>query len=474
MSEKTKEGMAERQQHPEQNGKRSLRGIKIRTMNYVMIFVSIILYVVLIWVTVYASRRYDEMISATDAYIRYQEKASLVEEGSDYLTEQVRLYVVDADAAYVDNYFREVYIIRSRDRALEELKGNEGKSGALDFLQRALDSSNRLMEREIYAMKLVSVAAGQDMSGCPDVEEVALEQADGELSPEEMLEEAREMVFGAAYQDMKGDIESNISYFLSSVKEDMRKNQQDSAAGLKQVMIRQKILISILFVETLLTFVLILCLIVKPLHIYVNNIKEEKRLDIVGAYEFKYLALTYNDIYELNAANEVMLRNQAENLRREAEHDPLTGIANRRAFDDWRTLLKTKISPLALLIVDVDRFKQVNDGHGHEMGDRILKKVATLLVEAFRDTDIVARIGGDEFAVIVVDITENMKEVIRGKIRNINNALLNPVGDLPRTSLSVGGAFSESGFADDLYKKADQALYVVKENGRCGCRFDGE
>ena len=289
-----------------------------------------------------------------------------------------------------------------------------------------------------------------------------------------MLEKARELVFGISYQETKGAIENNISYFLSSVRDDMRKNQQDSAAGLKQVMANQKVLISILFVETILTFVLILCLIVKPLHIYVNNIKEEKRLDIVGAYEFKYLALTYNDIYELNAANEVMLRNQAENLRREAEHDPLTGIANRRAFDDWKTLLKTKISPMALLIVDVDQFKQVNDKHGHEMGDRILKKVAGLLEETFRDTDIAARIGGDEFAVIVVDITKDMKEVVRDKINNINNELLNPSEDLPRTSLSVGGAFSQSGFEDDLYKRADEALYAVKENGRCGCRFYGE
>lgn len=466
--------MTERERHPEQSRKRPVRGIKIRNMNYVMIFVSFVLYIVLIWVTAYASRKYDDMISATDAYVRYQEQASLVGEGSDYLTEQVRLYTVEMNVDYVENYFREVYVTRSRDAALEELRRNEVNGSALDFLQSALDSSNKLMEREIYAMKLVSTARGQDMSGFSDVEGVDLKQEDEALSPEEMVEKAKELVFGTSYQETKGMIENNISYFLSSMKEDMRRDQQESAAGLKQVMARQNALISILFVETILTFVLILCLIVKPLHIYVNNIKEEKRLDIVGAYEFKYLALTYNNIYELNAANEVMLRNQAENLRREAECDHLTGIGNRRAFDDWRTLLKAKGSPMALLIVDVDRFKQVNDGYGHEMGDRILKKVASLLVEAFRETDVTARIGGDEFAVIVVDITEEMKEVIREKIGNINNVLRNPAGELPQVSLSVGGAFSESGFEDTLYKRADEALYAVKENGRCGCRFYGE
>lgn len=467
-------GTEEREQQMGKDRKKPLRGIKIQTMNYVMIFVSFILYVILIWVTVYASRKYDDMILATDAYIQYQEHASQVGEGSDYLTEQVRLYTVEAEVSNVENYFEEVYVTRSRDRALEELREDQVEQRAIEFLQNALDSSNELMEREIYAMKLVSTAKGHDMSSFPDVEKVVLEQADRELGSEEMMKKAREMVFGASYQETKRAIESSISYFLDSVKDDMKQNQQDSAAGLKRVMTRQKVLISILFVETILTFLLILCLIVKPLHVYVNNIKDEKRLDIMGAYEFKYLALTYNDIYELNAANEVMLRNQAEVMRRKAEHDPLTGIANRRAFDDWRILMKVRANPLAFLIVDVDRFKQVNDGYGHEIGDQVLKKVAALLVEAFRDTDITARIGGDEFAVIVVDITTDARNVIRKKINHMNHILMNPEDGLPQVSLSVGGAFSQNGFEDNLYKKADEALYKVKENGRCGCRFYGE
>lgn len=459
-------------QETENRGKKkSVRGIKIRTMNYAMIFISFVLYIFLLCVTFYASRKYDAMISATDAYINYQEYASRVGEGSDYLTEQVRLYAVEMDPVYVEDYFTEVYDTRSRERALEELEKYEIRDSAYGYLQSALDNSNRLMEREIYAMKLIAIAKGQDMSAFPDVENAQLKDSDRELSAEEMIDEARNMVFGSAYQDTKRLIESNISYFLNSVKEDTRAEQQSSVRDLERIMLQQQILISILFVETILTFVLILCLIVKPLHIYVNNIKEEKRLDIVGAYEFKYLALTYNDIYELNAANELMLRNQAENLRHQAEHDPLTGIYNRGAFDEWKALLKAKASPMALLIIDVDKFKLVNDGYGHEMGDKVLKKVASLLVEAFRETDICARIGGDEFAVIVANVTKEMKNAIYEKIKNINNMLMNPVGELPQVSLSVGGAFSESGFGEDLYHKADSALYVVKENGRCGCRF---
>ena len=187
-------------------------------------------------------------------------------------------------------------------------------------------------------------------------------------------------------------------------------------------------------------------------------------MEITGSYEFKYLALTYNDIYELNAANEEMLRYRAE-------HDPMTGIMNRGAFENLKKLMEVKAIPLAFLIIDVDKFKLVNDNFGHEVGDLVLKKVAKLLQESFRATDYPARIGGDEFAVILTDMTVEMQPVIEGKIQKMNEILMNPEDGLPQVSLSVGGAFSEKGFTEDLYKRADVALYEVKEHGRCGCRF---
>ena len=229
-------------------------------------------------------------------------------------------------------------------------------------------------------------------------------------------------------------------------------------------MAQQRMLISVLFIENIMIFFLIILLVIKPLRIYIENIEDKEKLKISGSYEFKYLALTYNNIYELNAVNEAKLHYRAE-------HDALTGIMNRGAFDTCRQILRTKQEPLALIIIDVDKFKQVNDGYGHEMGDKVLKQVAKLLVESFRSTDYPARIGGDEFAVVVTDAREDMRFVIDKKIREINETLLNPKGNLPKVSISVGVAFSSCGFEDDLYKKADEALYEVKKNGRCGCVF---
>ena len=449
----------------EEKRNKGIKGVKIKNINIYMMVVSCILYIFLIGATIHASQKYNAMISATEDYIACEQNAELIKEGSDYLTEQVRLYTVTKDAEYVENYFHEVYQTKRRDMALEQMKGFNVSDEISGYLQTAMDYSNRLMTDEIYAFRLIAQAGETAREALPDdVWNMELAEEDCDLSPEEMEEKARKIVFGSAYQENKELIMENISYFADSIVEDTMQKQQKSASDLKNTMTQQRILISVLFIENIFVFILIILLVIKPLRIYIENIEDKEKLNFAGSYEFKYLALTYNNIYELNTANEAML-----NYR--AEHDALTGIINRGAFERLKQILKTKQTPIALMILDVDKFKQVNDQYGHEMGDAVLKKVAKLLEENFRATDHPARIGGDEFAVILTDATEEMKPVIEEKVQNINNRLLNPENDLPKVSLSVGIAFSANGFGDDLYKKADSALYVTKENGRCGYTF---
>lgn len=446
-------------------GKKSVKGIRIRTANICMMIVSCIFYIFLIVVTFKASQRYNTMISAMEDYIGCEENASLVKEGSDYLTEQVRLYTVTMDTECMEAYFEEAYVAKRRDTALEQMKLYHVSEESNQYLQQALNNSNQLMEREIYAMKLISVAMGYDEDNLPDdVKGTELSEEDALLNGGEMIDKAWDMVFGEAYRQEKESIMGNISYFLDGVVTETLQKQTDSVVNLKRTMTEQRILITILFIENILTFFLIIILVIKPLKIYIENIEGQKKLSVSGSYEFKYLALTYNNIYELNATNEAIL-----NYR--AEHDALTGIINRGAFDRLKLLMKEKDGNLGLMIIDVDKFKLVNDGYGHEVGDKVLIKVAKLLEDSFRSTDYPARIGGDEFAVILTDAGKNMQSVIEEKVRSMNEELQNPQDGMPKVSLSVGVAFSEHGFEDDLYNRADAALYEVKENGRCGCRF---
>ncbi len=457
----------------EENRNKSIKGIKIRSLNLAMIFVACILYLLLIYATFYASHYFSNLVSATEQFVTCEHNADLVQEYSDYLTEQARLYALTGKSEYLEAYFREILIDQNREAAIDALRSHHADDEAFIHLQEALDKSNELVGREIYSMMLVSEASGHHLkdllSDLPidipeEIQNMELSSADLLLNSEEMTDKAHDIVFGASYQEVKLNIETNVSYFLTHILDTHKKLQTDSTLDLKKALTRQQVLISILFVENVLTFIMIIQLIVKPLQIYVNNIKDEKKLEIIGSYEFKYLALTYNSIYELNTANEATLRYQAE-------HDPLTGIINRGAFDKLKQFFQLNPKPLAFLIIDVDKFKLINDGYGHEVGDMVLKKVARLLEESFRATDYPARIGGDEFAIIIADVSPDLAPMIQSKIVAMNETLMNPSDSLPKVSLSVGGAFSELGFTDDLYQRADTALYHVKEHGRCGCRF---
>lgn len=444
------------------------KGVRIHAINVILILIACVLYILLFYATVRVSDKYEAALSATNDYIECEKNAALVSDGSDYLTEQVQLYAVTLDPQYATAYFEEVNTTQRREKALNELKKYPVGKTALEFLEIAMENSNNLMEREIYSMKLISTAQKYDAQGLPEeVQAVELSAADKRLSKSNMIEKGRKLVFGSHYQGAKISIEGNIAYFLNTVVKDTKEHQQDSRAALKRTMTRQRILIALLCIQTIITFMLIRVLIIKPLNIYTDSIRQKKTLEKAGTYEFQCLAEAYNNIYQVNEANQALLRHRAN-------RDSLTGIMDRDSFDELRNHLKVTPKPIALLIIDVDKFEDISDTYSKEVGAEILKKVARLLEKSFRTTDLPARIGRDEFAVILTDMVPSLKSVIRNKVNAMNKMLQNPGDDLPSVTLSAGVAFSKEGFSDSLFKEADLALDYVKEHGRCGCNFYGD
>ena len=153
-----------------------------------------------------------------------------------------------------------------------------------------------------------------------------------------------------------------------------------------------------------------------------------------------------------------------------AVRDPLTGLYNRAGYEQHMAGLDVKET--ALLLIDADHFKEVNDEHGHEVGDRILKKVADALRDSFRADDCICRIGGDEFAVLMHSPDGLLEDLITARVRDINSTLSDISDGLPAASISVGAAFG--GEAEDierLFENADLALYERKHKGRGGVCF---
>lgn len=157
-----------------------------------------------------------------------------------------------------------------------------------------------------------------------------------------------------------------------------------------------------------------------------------------------------------------------------ANTDPLTGLANRRRFVDelTRSLRRAERygETLALAIFDLDRFKSVNDGHGHEVGDRLLVEVARLLGEGLRDTDLVARLGGEEFGAILSHVGVEAAREVTERMRRSVAALRLPLecGAELRSTISAGVAVYPIHGIDDrtLLRRADAALYEAKRGGR--------
>ncbi|GAA4979464.1 diguanylate cyclase [Kineococcus glutinatus] len=159
-------------------------------------------------------------------------------------------------------------------------------------------------------------------------------------------------------------------------------------------------------------------------------------------------------------------------LRRQAGVDPLTGLGTRRVLDDATRHALDRAGALgtALVVVDIDRFKAVNDTHGHLAGDAALAHVAGVLEARCREQDVVARMGGDELAVLMpgcpVEAAARRAEQFVAAVRAA--PLLLPGGTAVPLSISagVGHAPDGSGGTRDLYADADAALYAAKRGGR--------
>jgi diguanylate cyclase (GGDEF)-like protein/PAS domain S-box-containing protein len=191
----------------------------------------------------------------------------------------------------------------------------------------------------------------------------------------------------------------------------------------------------------------------------------------------------WNDDGHLRGFVKIMRDQTSQRLAEEqalffANHDMLTGLPNRVYLSNelHKSIVTSRRSqtPLSVLLLDLDRFKSVNDTYGHHTGDLLLKEVALRIRSTLREDDFVARLGGDEFVVIQVDVTQpRAAETLAGKLVEKLGQPYQLEGSEIMTGASVGISTCPSDGSDvvDLLKKADLALYRAKSHGRGTYRF---
>ena len=439
-------------------------GIQLKTATVFFVILALIAATALLITDISVTRGYQRMQKASDSYISAQLAASDMETGSDYLTDRVRCFVVTGEEEYLEDFLEEVQTTRRRDKAVENLEQLlEGSgSSALESLNMALNLSNQLVEVENYAMRLVVEAGGYDKSRIPDmILEIPLEQEDMDLKPQEMKEKAQKLVFDNNYMHYKDRIRENVNLCTQSLINGSSQELERASAQLA-MLVNIQAAMTILFMLIVLAIVIVITeMIRKPLSKMVLKMQAQEIIPPTGVEELRFVTRTYNKILQEN-------REANERLSHEASHDALTGLFNRGAYD--LLMESTDTRHIALILVDVDYFKTVNDTYGHAMGDRVLKRVAEVLRSSFRSVDILCRIGGDEFAVVMTRSNSSMGKLVMDKINRANYLLQHPKDDLPPVSLSVGVAFSDrKNPKGDIFRDADAALYKVKEAGRNGC-----
>ncbi|TDF84422.1 sensor domain-containing diguanylate cyclase [Pseudomonas sp. H9] len=161
-----------------------------------------------------------------------------------------------------------------------------------------------------------------------------------------------------------------------------------------------------------------------------------------------------------------LLQQKLGHLRRQAQSDPLTGLANRRAMDEaLQTLTQAQVD-YAVLALDIDFFKRVNDTFGHDIGDETLKQVAAIIAHSSRDNDLACRAGGEEFTLILPGTDLRAASDIAERIRHsIATTQILPSGTLT-ISIGVACRSDDTPTAEAILKRADERLYHAKQTGR--------
>lgn len=443
--------------------KKKIRIEKVSTWSTVIAFC---LTFVFLGIAVWSWGEFSTIKTATEQYIICDDATKQMQEGSDYLTEQVRLYTMTGEKQYMDNYFNEKESDKKREDSLDAIKKEFGETDMYHAIQSAYESSEELMNIEYKAMRLVVATTGLSRDAWPkEIQDITLTQQEEDLSVNGKMRTAQQLVSNNSYEAAKERITNKCAECKSLLADTTRNVQGKSIHISKSIVKKLEGCMSVLVILIVVISIMIRKLVVEPLLSYNRSIKNGEIFPVIGAAELQNLAETYNSMYRENQEAQKLIRH-------EAEYDALTELLNRRYFDKILKIYDEGQSSFALILADVDTFKSVNDTYGHATGDEILKRVATLLKQTFRNIDYVCRIGGDEFAIVMVEMTSDLQYTIQEKIDYINQVLLNPEDDLPAVSLSVGTAFADrDNPGESIFKDADKALYYVKEHGRNGCSF---
>lgn len=420
----------------ESDNAKKVKGIRIKRFNSMSIIIAAVLSVFFIFVSIKGILDFKSLEANTEQLIACENAAKDIRSASDLLTNDVRLFVMTSDRKYMDSYFEEANITRSREKAIEKFESMFPDNIFIADLNKAVSESEKLMKTEYYSMRLICDVVGFDKTTLDaEIINVSISKEDNSLANDEKIVKAQNLVSNRNYEESKNTIIYNLDICLDGIVS-YTENRQNYY------------------------------IIVKPLLTYNESIEKDQVFPVIGVVELQTLAENYNKVYEDNQETQRLIRH-------EAEHDALTGLLNRGSFNKVLPIYLNGEVPFSLILLDIDTFKFYNDNYGRQLGDEVIKRVASQLESTFRSKDYVFRIGGDEFAIIVVEMPSVNKASISERLEKLKIELIKSEKDLPPVTISAGITFSdyEGENKMDVFRQADEALYFSKEHGKNSYSF---
>ena len=300
-------------------------GIPLRITHLLMMFSTLVVMSILLIEIFHSSSIYKRLSDAADNYIEMQNSATQLMTASDYLTDRVQQFAVEQNVQDMNDYLDEVFVTKRREKAIEKMAEIVGDSEELKNLKAAMSRSEALTEREYYSMRLVCEACGySDMH--EKVAEVKLTAENAALDYEGKIRLAQKKVFDDSYYTQKEGIRRNMESCVDILIARTHQLEVQLSSELDNRMLFVKIFLIIQTVAVIFVLWMTSYLGISPILKGVQKIKENRKLPITGSYEFRYLAKTYNKMYDA-------FQQSIEHLNYDASHDKLTGLYNRAGYE---------------------------------------------------------------------------------------------------------------------------------------------
>lgn len=434
------------------------KGLKLKTLIIMILIVSAVVSLMMPILSNTVIKNYASLNETVTYFRKSQTSGTEIRTASDYMTQQAKNFVTTGAMRYLNQYYEEVEIHLRREKAFEEIKSISINDIAEANMESAFEYSQKLEEFEREAFLLALDYYGFDREDYPSsLKDLYLDESDAALSQEEKLSKAKELLFGNTYQAYKNIIISSTDSAISVMTRTIQKRYDDISKSLNDSIRALVTLSAISFITMLGTVIIIFTKVLNPISRMISDINEQNSMASKGLYEMRYLADTYNQMHD-------KITDSQQQIYYEATHDALTGILNRKAYSEVYNMIDDK--DYCYILIDVDNFKHINDTYGHDAGDEVLKKMAQILNESFRNGDDAFRIGGDEFAVIMMGAGMSLRHVVESRVNTVIEKIKAcPSEDLPEFSISVGVAFSKDEKSTGaIYKDADLALYEAKKD----------